>query len=89
MSEQRDKCDQCAGCIYKRRAWSAESQLEIRYGLRREIAAALHASDATGDEALRQGLDKIKRLRDRAALWKAAAKRLRKRQAEKQQELFA
>lgn len=79
MSNER--CDHCAGCQYKRRAWSAESQLEIRYGLRKEIAAALHASDAIGDEALRQGLETVKRLRERAARWKAAAKAVRKRLA--------
>lgn len=76
----KERCDHCASCEYKRRAWDAESKLEIRYGLRREIAAELHASDATGDEALRQGLETVKRLHERAARWKAAAKAIRSKQ---------
>ena len=66
---------------YRERAWHAESQLETRYGLRREINAELGLTDETGDEALRKGLETIKALkaerdqarRDRDALLEARA----------------
>ena len=48
---------------YRERAWHAESQLEIRYGLRKEIKAELGLTDETGDEALRKGLETIKALK--------------------------
>ena len=48
---------------YRKRAWHAESQLEIRYGLRKEINAELGLTDETGDEALRKGLETIKALK--------------------------
>ncbi len=56
---------------YRNRAWHAESQLEIRYGLRKEINAELGLTDETGDEALRKGLETIKAI-------KAEISRLRK-----------
>ena len=48
---------------YRKRAWHAESQLETRYGLRKEINAELGLTDETGDEALRKGLETIKDLK--------------------------
>ena len=48
---------------YRKRAWHAESQLEIRYGLRKEINAELGLTDETGDDALRKGLETIKALK--------------------------
>lgn len=56
---------------YRERAWHAESQLETRYGLRREINTELGLTDETGDEALRKGLETIKAI-------KAEISRLRK-----------
>lgn len=55
---------------YRERAWHAESQLEARYGLRKEINTELGLTDETGDDALRKGLETIKALkaeRDRQA----------------------
>ena len=48
---------------YRKRAWDAESQLEIRYGLRKEINTELGLTDETGDEALRKGLETIKAIK--------------------------
>lgn len=48
---------------YRERAWHAESQLETRYGLRKEINAELGLTDETGDDALRKGLETIKSLK--------------------------
>lgn len=48
---------------YRKRAWHAESQLEERYGLRKEINAELGLTDETGDDALRKGLETIKALK--------------------------
>ena len=47
---------------YRARAWRAESQLEQRFGLRKEISAELGLADETGDDALRKGLETIKAL---------------------------
>lgn len=59
---------------YRKRAWHAESQLETRYGLRKEINAELGLTDETGDEALRKGLETIKALKaERDALLDARA----------------
>lgn len=49
---------------YRERAWRAESELEMRYGLRKEINEALGLTDETGDDALRKGLETIKALKD-------------------------
>ena len=46
----------------RERAWRAESQADEKWGLRREIAAALGTSDKCDDEALRAGLAAIRRL---------------------------
>ena len=48
---------------YRERAWHAESQLETRYGLRKEINAELGLTDETGDDALRKGIETIKALK--------------------------
>lgn len=48
---------------YRVRAWKAESQLETRYGLRKEINEALGLTNETGDDALRKGLETIKALK--------------------------
>ena len=48
---------------YRERALHAESQLEERYGLRKEINAELGLTDETGDDALRKGLETIKALK--------------------------
>lgn len=48
---------------YRERAWHAESQLETRYGLRREINTELGLTDETGDEALRKGLETIRAIK--------------------------
>lgn len=48
---------------YRERAWHAEAQLEIRYGLRKEINSELGLADETGDDALRKGLETIKSLK--------------------------
>ena len=59
---------------YRKRAWHAESQLEMRYGLRKEINAELGLTDETGDDALRKGLETIKALKaERDALLEARA----------------
>lgn len=59
---------------YRERAWKAESQLDMRYGLRKEINEALGLTDETGDEALRKGLETIKALKaERDALLEARA----------------
>lgn len=50
---------------YRERAWKAESQLDMRYGLRKEINEALGLTDETGDDALRKGLETIKALKTR------------------------
>ena len=50
---------------YRERAWHAESQLETRYGLRKEINAELGLTDETGDDALRKRLETIKALKTR------------------------
>ena len=49
---------------YRERAWRAESQLEQRYGLHKEISAELGLADETGDDALRKGLETIKALKE-------------------------
>jgi hypothetical protein len=57
---------------YRERAWKAESQLDMRYGLRKEINEALGLTDETGDEALRKGLETIKAVKaERDALLNA------------------
>ena len=48
---------------YRERAWRAESELEMRYGLRKEINEALGLTDETGDDALRKGLETIKSIK--------------------------
>ncbi len=48
---------------FRSRAWHAESRLETRYGLRKEINAELGLTDETGDDALRKGLETIKALK--------------------------
>lgn len=59
---------------YRERAWKAESQLDMRYGLRKEINEALGLTDETGDDALRKGLETIKALKaERDALLEARA----------------
>lgn len=59
---------------YRVRAWKAESQLDMRYGLRKEINEALGLTNETGDDALRKGLETIKALKaERDALLEAAA----------------
>jgi chromosome segregation ATPase len=76
VTAQRDAAKEEIECLkrelgsFKRRAWSAESMLETRYGLRREIAEALGVSAETGDDALRVGLETIRNLvQERDALW--------------------
>ena len=51
---------------YRARALHAESQLETRYGLRKEINTELGLTDETGDEALRKGLETIKAIKAEA-----------------------
>lgn len=53
---------------YRERAWSSEAQLDIRYGLRREINAELGITDETGDDALRKGLQAIRELKKKAGI---------------------
>ena len=54
---------------YRERAWRAELKLDERWGLRKEITAALGITDETGDDALRKGLETIKALKaEREAL---------------------
>jgi hypothetical protein len=48
---------------YRERAWKAESQLDVRYGLRKEINEALGLTNETRDDALRKGLETIKALK--------------------------
>lgn len=48
---------------YRERAWRAELKLDERWGLRKEITAALGITDETGDDALRKGLETIKALK--------------------------
>jgi len=48
---------------YRERAWHAESQLETRYGLRKEINTELGLTDETGDDALRKGLETIRAIK--------------------------
>lgn len=68
VTAQRDAAKEEIECLkrelgsFKRRAWSAESMLETRHGLRREIAEALGVSAETGDDALRVGLETIRNL---------------------------
>ncbi len=71
MSEPTDRCK---GCSYRERAWRAEAALDVRYGLRKELQEALGVADAYGDQALREALRIIARLRGQAAYWKAKAK---------------
>ncbi len=71
MSEPTDKCK---GCSYRERAWRAEAALDVRYGLRKELQEALGVADAYGDQALREALRKIARMRRQVAYWKAKAK---------------
>ena len=72
MSEPTDQCTKL--CQYRERAWRAEAALDVRYGLRKELQQALGVADAYGDQALREALRKIARLRRQAAYWKAKAK---------------
>ena len=59
---------------YRERAWRAELKLDERWGLRKEINAALGITDETGDDALRKGLETIKALKaERDALLEARA----------------
>jgi hypothetical protein len=71
VSEPTDKCK---GCSYRERAWRAEAALDVRYGLRKELQEALGVADAYGDQALREALRKIARMRRQVAYWKAKAK---------------
>lgn len=45
------------------RAWKAEAQLDVRYGLRNEINAELGLTDEIGDDALRKGIETINALK--------------------------
>ena len=48
---------------YRDLAWKADAQLEVLYGLRKEINTELGLTDETGDDALRKGLGTIKAIK--------------------------
>lgn len=48
---------------YRNRAWSAESSLSVRYGLRDELCKLLGIEDGYGESAFLEAIDAIKRLK--------------------------